>query len=410
MADIIQVVDGLDLVVELSAGVVHPDDVRGARIAAARARERRGYLGGTLVVGIIGGTGSGKSSLLNALAGRVVAPVSAIRPHTSRALGWVPEDAEPGLTDLLDRLGIADRVYQDRFPGLALLDATDVDSVESGHRRQVEVLLPRIDAVMWVVDPDKYADPVLHREFISPLADSADQFLFVLNQIDRLAPTDRVAVAEDLRRLLAEDGIPNPILFYTAADPVSGPRRGIGDLAAYLEQRLDAKRVQLTAVLADARRTARHLASSAGVAGGASLAFEERWRRVVDGAATSLALAGGDRAAFDEALFSLEDLLANLASEAGGAFGARIRAMFRPGDVEGILADAVAAMDRLVPPGEAGVVNPERRGAAAGVVFERLQESIGAPLRKVLWERASLAASLAGLAVEAAQAEAGLRA
>jgi len=88
---------------------------------------------------------------------------------------------------LLDRLGIAERVEQDQFPGLALLDATDVDSIELGHRAQVEALLPRIDAVIWVLDPDKYADPLLHEEFIRPLADSADQFLFVLNQVDRLA-------------------------------------------------------------------------------------------------------------------------------------------------------------------------------------------------------------------------------
>ena len=41
MSDIIQVVEGLDLVVELADGVVHPDDVNLARVAAARARDRR---------------------------------------------------------------------------------------------------------------------------------------------------------------------------------------------------------------------------------------------------------------------------------------------------------------------------------------------------------------------------------
>ncbi|MCJ7724813.1 MAG: 50S ribosome-binding GTPase [Acidimicrobiia bacterium] len=410
MADLIKVVEGLDLVVEMADGVVHPDDVAVARAAAGRARDRRGYLGGTLVIGIIGGTGSGKSSLLNALAGRRVTSVSPVRPHTSRPLAWVPEDAEPGLGFLLDRLGIAERVTHDRFPGIALLDATDVDSVELGHRAQVEDLLPLVDAVIWVLDPDKYADPLLHEEFIEPLADSADQFLFVLNQVDRLAVADRVAVAEDLARRLVTDGIPDPIIFYTAADPIDGPVRGIDDLAAYLAGRLDAKRVQLNAVISEARRAGRNLAASAGLLGGGSLAFEERWKVVLADATTTLALAEEGSGAFDEVLVTLEDLVGHLASQAGGPFAFRIRSRFLPGVIETELRDAVAAVERQVPRGEAGVIEPERRADAAGLLSDRLQERIAGPLREILWERSALSASVAGLAVEAAQAEAKLRA
>jgi len=410
VSDIIQVVEGLDLVVELADGVVHPDDVNLARVAAARARDRRGYLGGTLVMALVGGTGSGKSSLLNALAGRQVASVSPVRPHTARPLAWIPEDAEPSLSDLLDRLGIDERVTHDKFPGIALLDVTDVDSVELGHREQVEALLPRIDAVIWVLDPDKYADPLLHEQFISPLADSADQFLFVLNQVDRLAASDRVAVAEDLARRLVDDGIPNPIVFYTAADPEDGSIRGVDDLAAYLARRLDAKRVQLNAVLAEARRTARSLAASAGLIGGGSLAFEQRWSEVLDATTTTLSLGDQGRAGFDEALCSLEDLVGHLAVDAGGPFAVKLRSLFTPPRIEQVLREAVAAMEQEVPRNEDGVVEPEQRGSAAGVLADRLQESLGGPLRKILWERATLSASVAGLAVDAAQAEARLRA
>lgn len=410
MSDIIQVVEGLDLVVEMADGVVHPDDVDMARVAAARARDRRGYLGGTLVMAIVGGTGSGKSSLLNALARNQVASVSAVRPHTARPLAWVPEDAEPGLSDLLDRLGIDERVTHDKFPGLALLDATDVDSVELGHREQVEALLPRIDGVIWVLDPDKYADPLLHEQFIRPLADSADQFLFVLNQVDRLAASDRVEVAEDLARRLVDDGIPEPIVFYTAADPDDGPVRGVDDLAAYLGRRLDAKRVQLTAVLAEARRTARSLAASAGLIGGSSLAFEQRWRDILGAVTTTLSLGDPGRATFEEALCSLEDLVGHLAAEVGGPFAVKLRSLFTPPRIEQVLQEAVAVMEQEVPRSEDGVVEPGRRGDAAGVLADRLQESLGGPLRRILWERAALSASVAGLAVDAAQAEARLRA
>jgi len=392
MTDMIKVVEGLDLVVEMAVGVVHPDDVVLARSAADRARDRRGYLGGTLVVGIIGGTGSGKSSLLNALAGREVASVSPVRPH------------------LLDRLGIAERVEQDQFPGLALLDATDVDSIELGHRAQVEALLPRIDAVIWVLDPDKYADPLLHEEFIRPLADSADQFLFVLNQVDRLAVGDRVAVAEDMVKRLAEDGIPDPIVFYTSADPADGEPRGIEVLAAYLAQRLDTKRVQLGAVISGARRAARNLAASAGLLTGGSLGFEQRWKEVLVSATTDLSLAEEGSTTFEEVLVTLEDLIGNVATQAGGPFSVRIRSQFPPGAIEGVLRDAVDAMEREVPRGEAGVIEPERRADAAGLLSDRLQERLGGPLREILWERSALSASVAGLTVEAAQAEAKLRA
>ena len=410
MTDIIKVVEGLDLVVEMAAGVVHPDDVVRARTAAGRTRDRRGYLGGTLVIGIIGGTGSGKSSLLNALAGRMVTSVSPVRPHTTRPLAWVPADAEPGLDRLLDDLGIEDRVAQSDFPGVALLDVADVDSIEKGHREQVEALLPRIDAVIWVLDPDKYSDPLLHREFISPLADSADQFLFVLNQIDRLARSDRVSVADDLKRRLIDDGIPDPIVFHTAADPPDGERHGIGDLAEHLRLRLDAKRVQLHAVIAEARRTARDVAASAGLLGATPLGFEERWKTVLAEVTTTLALAEEGSPAVEEVLVTLQDLVGDLANQAAGPFAQRIRSRFPGEEVERVLRQAVEEVDREVPRGEAGVIVPERRADAAGLLADRLQRDLAGPLREILWERSSLSASVAGLAVEAAQAEAKLRA
>jgi len=67
-------------------------------------------------------------------------------------------------------------------------------------------------------------------------------------------------------------------------------------------------------------------------------------------------------------------------------------------------------MELEVPRGESGVIEPERRADAAGLLSGRLQERLGGPLREILWERSALSASVAGLTVEAAQAEAKLRA
>ncbi|HLE42634.1 MAG TPA: GTPase, partial [Methylomirabilota bacterium] len=135
MTDVGSLVDGLDLVVGLADGHLHPDDLERARRAARDARNRVGHLGSTLVAALLGGTGVGKSSLLNALAGERVASTSPVRPHTTDPLAWIPEQAEPALGELLDGLGISRRHTQRRVPGMAILDMTDVDSVEFRHRR-----------------------------------------------------------------------------------------------------------------------------------------------------------------------------------------------------------------------------------------------------------------------------------
>jgi len=242
VSELISVIDGLDLVVALADGQVHPEGLARARAEARLARDRRGHPGGTLVLALLGGTGSGKSSLLNALAGDRVAEVSALRPHTTRPLAWVPQGAEPALGHLLDRLGVERRVVHERFAGIGLLDLTDVDSVDRSHRAAVEALLPDIDGVVWVLDPVKYNDPVLHEEFIAPLADSADQFVFVLNQIDRLGEGEAEAVLDDLVATLERDGVRRPVVFAVAADPPGGVPVGVDALAVHLRHRLDAKR------------------------------------------------------------------------------------------------------------------------------------------------------------------------
>ncbi len=410
MSELISVVDGLDLVVALADGQVSPEELARARSGARAARSRRGHLGGTLVLALLGGTGSGKSSLLNALAGERVAEVSPLRPHTARPLAWVPRDAEPALGRLLDRLGVDDRVVQDRFPGIALLDLTDLDSIATAHREQVEALLPDIDGVIWVLDPVKYHDPVLHDEFISPLADSADQFVFVLNQIDRLGADEVEAVLADLVATLEREGVKQPVVFAVAADP---PRRApvaVEDLAAHLRDRLDAKRVQLGKVLADTRRAVRSLTDAAGLRQGGTLHFEERWGREVDAIAAALAVSGPTRPVVERAVCALEDLVGRLAAEGGGRFGACLRAAFPPERVEEAVRAAAAGMEAEVPwPEGRRVVDPEQRARAAEVAAEDLQRRLGAPLRLAVWERAALGASLAGVTVEAVRVEAALQ-
>jgi GTP-binding protein EngB required for normal cell division len=398
MTDIVAVIDGLDLVIALADGHVHPDDVSGARQRAAAVRARHGHLGRTLVIALVGGTGSGKSSLLNALAGHPIAEVSAVRPTTTEPLAWIPVDVEPSLPQLLDRLGVERRVEQERFPGLAVVDLTDIDSIAPDHRRRVEELLPEVDALIWVLDPVKYRDVTLHREFIAPLADSGEQFLFILNKVDLLDDAQLRSVLDDLRAALAEDGISRPKLFPLAADPEAGDRVGVDRLADHLRDRMDSKRIHLAAVLSDVRRAARTLADSAGVRRGGSLAFEERWGALVEASAAALALSGGSRGVVEEVLCGIEDFVGHLSAEAAGPFGMRLRHRFPPArleaEVRGILGDLGGVSDA---------------GRASAIAAGGLQERIGGPLREIVWERASLAATVAGLVVDVSRAEASLQ-
>jgi hypothetical protein len=410
VADVIKVVEDLDLVVELSEGHLHPDDVAGLRRSAAAVREQAGHLGTTLVLALVGGTGAGKSSLLNALAGEEIASVSAVRPHTDQPLAWIPAEPEGSLVHLLDRLRITERVPQDRFPAIAVLDLADVDSVEEGHRRRVEALLPDIDVVVWVLDPVKYADPRLHRDLIAPLADSARRFVFVLNRSDTVSPPALAEVKDDLHRRLYEDGVIAPDIFVVAANPPSGEPQGIAALAAHLEERLDEKRIHLGKLIADARAAARRAAGAAGVAGGGSLDFENRWKRLRDSAADTLARGGPTLGSVEETLCAIEDLVGHLSVESGGSFGTRIRKTFTPERIERELQEAVEAMEAVVerPRDRDGRPDPlgsEDADRAARVLDDELQNRIGAPLRKLLWERASLSSVVASLAVDATEAE-----
>ena len=205
-----------------------PGDVLEAVAAIGRTqRERRAYAGTVLLVGLAGGTGSGKSSLLNALSGEEVSPSGAMRPTTSKPVAWVPADVVTRLEGLLARFGISDIVGHFLDTPIAIIDLPDLDSREVGHRSAVLQVLPILDLVVWVLDPEKYRDRVLHLEHLTPLAIHHQRFRFVLNQIDRIDPSDISGVIEDLIGALVADGITHPVVWAAAAEPPSGPPIGV---------------------------------------------------------------------------------------------------------------------------------------------------------------------------------------
>ena len=196
---------------ELGAGRVPQDELEAVRRITASASERRALSSEHTVVGFFGATGSGKSSLMNALAGEAVARTHVRRPTTSQPLAaiWNPR----GASDLLDWLQVSDRRIMDRpfAPGqelsLILIDLPDFDSVAVEHRAIAERLAGQVDVLVWVVDPQKYADAVIHRDFIAPLATHASVTTAVLNQVDRLPEAEVGHVVDSLRGLLRGDGL-----------------------------------------------------------------------------------------------------------------------------------------------------------------------------------------------------------
>lgn len=192
-----------------------PDDaVLVARRSLSAVRERLALGVDHTVVALVGGTGSGKSSLFNALSGLKFADVGARRPTTSTvtACTWGGADA------LLDWLGVApdrrieresalDGDTQVGLRGLVLLDLPDHDSVAQEHRAVVDRLLPMVDLLVWVVDPQKYADDALHTGYLRHLVGHEGSMLVVLNQVDTVPVGAQGSLLRDIARLLREDGL-----------------------------------------------------------------------------------------------------------------------------------------------------------------------------------------------------------
>ena len=127
-----------------------------------------------------------------------------------------------------------------------LLDLPDFDSIQASHRLEAERIVALADLVLWVVEPQKYADASLHDRYLRPLATHAEAMAVVLNQADLLAPADVAAWRADMEALLSRDGVPKlPLLV------VSALRRGVPELRRLLTDRVAARDAALAKLAAD---------------------------------------------------------------------------------------------------------------------------------------------------------------
>jgi energy-coupling factor transporter ATP-binding protein EcfA2 len=195
------------------------------------------------LLAVVGGsTGAGKSTLINSLVGAEVSQAGVLRPTTrgpvvvchpsdlpwfanERILPQLPRSSGPDGLRLAPHPGIG--------PGLALLDAPDIDSVVSTNRELAATLLAAADLWIFLTTAARYADAVPW-QVLRTARDRGTAIAIVLNRCPPEAVND---VSRHLSDMLATGELGGAPLFVIAEQALRGGRlkdRAIGPIRTWL--------------------------------------------------------------------------------------------------------------------------------------------------------------------------------
>ncbi|EFH2856441.1 GTPase family protein [Enterobacter hormaechei] len=122
------------------------------------------------VIGIMGKTGAGKSSLCNALFQGEVTPISDVHACTRDVLRLRLSSGDHSLI-LIDLPGVGESEQRDK-------------EYESLYRN----ILPELDLILWIIKADDRAFSVDERFYRRVMTGYQQLFLFVVNQADKIEP------------------------------------------------------------------------------------------------------------------------------------------------------------------------------------------------------------------------------
>ncbi|WP_087872972.1 dynamin family protein [Arthrobacter globiformis] len=286
------------------------------------------------LLAVVGGsTGAGKSTLVNALVGHPVTRAGAIRPttrqpillhHPSEAAWFEDQRVLPGLSRIRGTVvPAAVPALPNRQPagqagppsdsapvsslvlvgepavpeGIALLDAPDVDSISDENRRLAGQLLAAADLWIFVTTANRYADAVPWKLLLN----AASRDIMVAVVLDRVPPAAEAEVREDLRSMLAREGLGAARLFVIpevvlgsagmlpaeTVQPLKAWLRGLAEDAA---ARADIARRTLHGAVRELGQRVAHIAEAAGEQGRAATllgddvraAFQDAGTRIID--------------------------------------------------------------------------------------------------------------------------------
>lgn len=238
------------------------------------------------LLAVIGGsTGSGKSTITNSIARAEVSPSGVLRPTTRAPVlicnpddeGWfAANDVLPELARVTGTAGTATgstlrlRSIDSLRPGLAIIDAPDIDSIEEANRDLATQLLAAADLWLFVTTAVRYADAVPW-EFLGRARERGTQLAVIINRVPQGAA---VEIVPHLQTMLDEGGLPGVDIYPIEQSTLDAngqlDETSIADVRAMLtslaedaERRAEVVRATLAGALASVPNRAENIHASA---------------------------------------------------------------------------------------------------------------------------------------------------